>query len=85
VWAIFSLRGVKFITKPNRSLGDQIFGIGRYRYSRDGQLFFVHGNSRIKVTEHFPSTGKSINLLLEDLIEFSSKQQEEENRRTVQE
>jgi len=85
VWAIFSLKEVKLITKPNRSLADQIFGIGRYRYSRDGQLFFVHGNSRIKVTEHFPSAGKPMNLLLEELIEFSSKQQEGENRRTVQE
>jgi len=84
VWAIFSLKGVKLITKPNRSLAEQVFGIGHYRYSRDGQLFFIHGNSRIKVTEHFPSTGKPMNLLLEDLIEFSSKQQEE-NRRTVQE
>ena len=68
------------IIKLNRSLADQVFGIGRYRYSKDGQLYFVHGKNRIKVTEHFPSTGKPMNLLLEDLIQFSAKQQDDEIR-----
>ena len=66
--------------KQNRSLADQVFGIGRYRYSKDGQLYFVHGKNHIKVTEHFPSTGKSMDLLLEDLIQFSAKQQDDELR-----
>ena len=66
--------------KLNRSLTDQVFGIGRYRYSKDGQLYFVHGKNRIKVTEHFPSTGKPMNLLLEDLIQFSAKHQDDEFR-----
>ena len=64
--------------KRNRSLADQVFGIGRYMYSKDGQLYFVHGKNHIKVTEHFPSTGKPMDLLLEDLIQFSAKQQDDE-------
>ncbi|ANU50601.1 hypothetical protein ADH76_10285 [Enterocloster clostridioformis] len=64
----------------NRSLADQVFGIGRYRYLKDGQLYFVYGKNRIKVTEHFPSAGKPMNLLLEDLIQFSAKQQDDEVR-----
>ena len=66
--------------KLNRSLADQVFGIGRYRYLKDGQLYFVHGKNRIKVTEHFPSTGKPVNLLQEDLIQFSAKHQVDEFR-----
>ncbi len=85
VWAIFSSKGAELITKPNRSLTEQIFGIGRYTYSKDGQLYFIHGNSRIKVTEHFPSTGKSINLLMEDLIQFAAKQQESKPQTAVKE
>ncbi len=68
------------IKKLNRSLSDQVFGIGRYRYSKDGQLYFVHGKTRIKVTEHFPSEGKSLNALLEDVIQFSAKQLEDKIR-----
>ena len=67
------------IKKLNRSLTDQVFGIGRYRYSKDGQLYFIHGKTRIKVTEHFPANGKSLNALLEDVIQFSAKQ-DDENR-----
>jgi len=78
VWASFYSKGVELITKPNRSLTEQVFGIGRYRYSKDGQLYFVHGKNRIKVTEHFSDTGKPLNTLLEDLIQFSAKQQENE-------
>ena len=66
--------------KLNSSLADQVFGIGRYMYSKDGQLYFVHGNNRIKVTEHFSETGKSLNTLLEDLIQFSAKHQDNELR-----
>ena len=68
------------INKPNRSLMEQVFGIGRYRYSKDGQLYFVHGNCRIKVKEHFPADGKPLDTLLEDLIKFSAKQTDDEIR-----
>lgn len=61
--------------KPNRSLTDQIFGIGRYAYIR-GQLYFIHGNCRIKVTEHFPADGKPMAMLLEDVIQFSAQRDE---------
>ena len=65
------------IKKVNRSLTDQVFGIGRYRYSKDGQLYFIHGKTCIKVTEHFPVDGKSLNTLLEDVIQFTAKQDDE--------
>ena len=68
------------ITKLNRSLTDQIFGIGCYRYSMDGQLYFVHGNCRIKIKEHFPADGKPLDTLLEDLIKYSAKQKDDEIR-----
>ena len=68
------------IIKPNRSLTEQIFGIGRYRYSKDGQLYFVCGKTRIKVTEHFASDGKNLNTLIEDVIQFSAQRQDDETR-----
>ena len=68
------------IKKLNRSLTDQVFGIGRYRYSKDGQLYFVHEKTLIKVTEHFPADGKPLNALLEDVIQFSAKQREDKIR-----
>ena len=80
VWAVVTKKGGITIIKLNRSLAEQVFGIGHYRYSKDGQLYFVHGKTRIKVTEHFPSTGKPMKLLLEDLIQFSVKQQDNEVR-----
>ena len=66
------------IKKLNRSLTDQMFGIGRYHYSKDGQLYFVHGKIRIKVTEHFPADGKPLHVLLKDIIQFSAQRQSSE-------
>ncbi len=63
------------ISKARHSLAAQILGIGNYRYSKSGELYFVHGNSQIKVTEHFPNNGKTMDTLLEDLILFSANQQ----------
>lgn len=80
MWADNAKKGGITIIKPNRSLTEQIFGIGRYRYSKDGQLYFIHGKNRIKVTEHFPADGKPLGILLEDLIQFSAKEQEDEIR-----
>lgn len=79
-WAGKTTKGGITIIKPNRSLIEQIFGIGRYRYSKDGQLYFIHGKNRIKVTEHFPAGGKPLGALLEDLIQFSAQAQEDEIR-----
>jgi len=63
------------ISKVIHSLAAQLLGIGNYRYSEEGELYFVHGNSQIKVTEHFPDNGKTMDTLLEDLILFSANQQ----------
>ena len=68
------------IIKPNRSLTEQIFGIGHYRYSKDGQLYFICGKTRIKVTEHFATDGKKLNTLIEDVIQFSAQRQNDETR-----
>lgn len=46
--------------KLNRGLSDQVFGIGRYRYSKDGQLYYAHGKSRIKDAGYLPYTGNQI-------------------------
>lgn len=65
--------------KQNRSLIEQIFGIGSYAYLH-GQLYFIHGNCRIKVTEHFSADGKPLSTLLEDVIQFHAQQQDKKNR-----
>ncbi len=64
------------IKKIIHSFADQLFGIGNYRYLGDGEMYFVQGNNQIKVTEHFPDNGKTMDTLLEDLIRFSASQQE---------
>ncbi len=78
------LKGALKIKKLNRSLANQIFGFGQYAY-KNGQLYFVHGKNRIKVTEHFPSAGKPLDSLLEELIQFSAQQQDDKGHRAVQE
>ncbi len=80
VWADTAKKEATPIKKLNRSLTDQVFGIGRYRYSKDGQLYFIHGKNRIKVTEHFSADGKPLHALLEDVIQFSAKQQDDKIR-----
>jgi len=34
----------------------------------DEQQYFVMGKNRIKITEHFPATGKQVDELIADLI-----------------
>lgn len=80
VWAGKAKKGGVAIIKLNRSLAEQVFGIGRYRYSKDGQLYFIHGKTRIKVTEHFSADGKPLNTLLVDVIQFSAQRQDDEIR-----
>ena len=84
MWANFIFERSDALTKQNRSLTNQIFGIGQYRY-RNGQLYFVHGKNWIKVTEHFSPTGKRMDSLLEDLIQFSAQQHEDNSHWAVQE
>ena len=44
-----------------------------YGTEPDGDMYFYVGNSKIKVTEHFNDKGKSIEDLLEDVINYSVK------------
>lgn len=39
-----------------------------------GNQYFVVGKNRIKITEHFTDKGKSIDVLLTDLIEAKIKE-----------
>ena len=42
-----------------------------------GTLYFYHGNTRIKVSEHFNDRGKPIGALIEDVIRYSAARQTE--------
>ena len=42
-----------------------------------GTLYFYHGNTRIKVSEHFNDRGKPIGALIEDVIRYSAAHQME--------
>ena len=42
-----------------------------------GTLYFYHGNTRIKVSEHFNDRGKPIGALIEDVIRYSAAHQTE--------
>jgi len=37
------------------------------------QQYFIMGKNRIKITEHFPATGKQVDELIADLIENKIK------------
>jgi hypothetical protein len=45
-----------------------------YASDENGVLYFYHGNTRIRVTEHFAGSGKSAAALIEDVIHYSAKQ-----------
>jgi len=40
----------------------------------DGTKYFYCGNTRIKITEHFSDNGKSMETLVEDVIQFAGTQ-----------
>lgn len=42
-----------------------------------GTLYFYHGNTRIRVAEHFNDRGKPIGALIEDVIRYSAAHQTE--------
>ena len=42
-----------------------------------GTLYFYHGNTRIRVAEHFNDKGKTIGTLIEDVIRYSAAHQAE--------
>lgn len=41
-------------------------------YQNDTQ-YFTYGNTRIKITEHFPEIGKTLDELLADVIQYAAK------------
>lgn len=43
-----------------------------YGTNEHGTLYFYHGNTRIRVSEHFNDRGKPIGTLIEDVIRYSA-------------
>ena len=43
-----------------------------YAIDFDGTLYFCHGNTRIKVIEHFNDNGKPISSLVEDVVQYAA-------------
>jgi len=41
---------------------------GRIETAESGEQYFIMGKNRIKITEHFPATGKQVDELIADLI-----------------
>lgn len=46
-----------------------------YASGPDGTLYFYHGRTRIRVSEHFDRRGKPMDRLIEDVIRFSAARQ----------
>ena len=44
----------------------------------DGTTYFYCGNTRIKVVEHFPEDGKSMETLIEDVIRYAGNRNQAE-------
>ncbi|MBR4961101.1 MAG: hypothetical protein IKY52_09410 [Clostridia bacterium] len=44
-----------------------------YAIEFDGTMYFCHGNTRIKVTEHFSDHGRPIADLVEDVVQFAAQ------------
>ncbi len=42
--------------------------------TENGNLYYIFGNIRIKITEHFPASGKAIDELLADYIQKKIKE-----------
>ena len=57
-----------------------LLGLPPYKKAPDGQLYFYHGNTRIKVTEHFDPNGTPMETLLEDVILYHAKQPKTEQK-----
>ena len=45
-----------------------IENISYYKTTRDGKLYFCCGKTRIEVDEHFADHGKTLGVLVEDVI-----------------
>ena len=40
---------------------------------KDTTQYFTYGNTRIRITEHFPDVGKTLNELLADVIQYAAQ------------
>lgn len=40
---------------------------------KNATQYFTYDNMRIKITEHFPDVGKTLNELLADVIQYAAK------------
>lgn len=47
---------------------------GRTITAANGEQYYIFGNTRIKITEHFPASGKPIEELITDLITHKIKE-----------
>ena len=56
--------------KKNTSITSKpmIENIAYYKTAHDGKLYFCCGKTRIEVVEHFADHGKTIGVLVEDVI-----------------
>ena len=46
----------------------RIENISYYKTTQDGKLYFCSGRTRIEVVEHFADHGKTLGVLVEDVI-----------------
>ena len=44
-----------------------------YLIEPDGTMYYYFGNTRIKVSEHFAPSGKPVDKLIENVIEYAAK------------
>ena len=49
-----------------------IENISYYKTAQDGKLYFCSGKTRIEVVEHFADHGKTLGVLVEDVITHAS-------------
>ena len=40
---------------------------------KNATQYFTYGNMRIKITEHFPDVGKTLDELLADVIQYAAQ------------
>lgn len=55
--------------EPKPTLDNTAF----YAVDEDGKTYFYCGGSRLKVSEHFAYTGKSVGALIENIINYAAQ------------
>lgn len=51
-----------------------------YTVDEDGREYFCIGKTRIRITEHFPENGRSMGELIEDLVLYAARQEEQSGK-----